>query len=140
MKANSVITSVLGQTICSSFLGSTQMDWEKVQPVLWGAAGGAIVLAIIGFAWGGWVTGSTARQMAAEVADTAVVERLAPICVEQFNQDSKKDQKLKELKELDSWKRGEYVQEQGWATMPGEKDPDRTVAGKCADLLSQLNK
>ena len=29
------------------------MDWEKVTPGLWGAAGGAIVLAIIGFAWGG---------------------------------------------------------------------------------------
>lgn len=115
------------------------MDWEKVQPVLWGAAGGAIVLAIIGFAWGGWVTDGTAREMAAEAANTAVVDRLTPICVEQFNRDSDKDQKFKELKEQDSWKRGDYVQEQGWATMPGEKDPDSTVAGKCADLLSKLN-
>ena len=118
------------------------MDWEKVKPVLWGAAGGAIVLAIIGFAWGGWVTDGTARQMAAEAANTAVADRLALICVEQFNRDSEKDQKLKELKEKDSWKRFDYVEEQGWATMPGEKDPDRTgtVAGKCADLLLQLNK
>ena len=114
------------------------MDWEKVQPVLWGAAGGAIVLAIIGFAWGGWVTGSTAQQMAAEVADTAVVERLTPICVEQFNQDSKKDQKLKELKETDSWQRDDYVGKQGWATMPGEDKPDSKVAKKCADMLMQL--
>ena len=53
--------------------------------------------------------------------------------------ESEKDQRLKELKGKDSWNRGDYVQEQGWATMPGEKDPERTVARKCADLLSQLN-
>ncbi len=115
------------------------MDWEKVKQGLWGAAGGAIVLAIIGFAWGGWVTGGTAQQMASDAARTAVVDRLTPICVEQFNRDSEKDQKLTELMEKDSWRIGDYVQEQGWATMPGEKDPDSTVAKKCADLLSQLN-
>jgi hypothetical protein len=115
------------------------MDWEKVKQGLWGAAGGAIVLAIIGFAWGGWVTGGTAQQMASDAARTAVVDRLTPICVEQFNRDSEKDRKLTELMEKDSWRRGDYVQEQGWATMPGEKDPDSTVARKCADLLSQLN-
>ncbi len=115
------------------------MDWETIKPVLSGAAGGAAVLAVIGFAWGGWVTGSTAQQMSAEAARTAVDDRLAPICVEQFNRDSEKVQKLKEMKEIDSWRRGDYVIEQGWATMPGEKDPDSTVASKCADLLSELN-
>ncbi len=118
------------------------MDWEKIKPSLtpglWGVAGGAIVLAIIGFAWGGWVTGGTAQNMAEQKAENAVVGRLAPICVEQFNQVSEKDQKLKELKETDSWKRGDYVDKQGWATMPGEKEPDRQVAAKCADMLMQV--
>ena len=39
------------------------MNWEKIKPVLWGAIGGAIALSIIGFAWGGWVTGGTAQEM-----------------------------------------------------------------------------
>ena len=115
-----------------------QMNLEKIKPVLLGAVGGGIVLAVIGFAWGGWVTGGTAQEMAEELAQKAVVARLAPICVEQFNQDSEKDQKLKELKEEGSWKRDDYVEKQGWATMPGEKEADSKVAGKCAELLVEL--
>ena len=114
------------------------MDWDKIILGLWGALGGAIVLAAIGFAWGGWVTGGTAQEMAEEMAENAVVARLAPICVEQFKQDSEKDQKLKDLKKEDSWKRDDYVEKQGWATMPGEKNPDSKVAKKCAELLVEL--
>ncbi len=114
------------------------MDWEKIKPGLWGALGGAIVLAIIGFAWGGWVTGGTAQEKAEEMAENAVVARLAPICVEQFRQDSEKDQKLNDLKKEDSWKRNEFVEKQGWATMPGEKKPDSKVAGKCAEMIVQI--
>ncbi len=114
------------------------MNWEKMKTALWGAIGGAIVLAIVGFAWGGWVLGGTAQNMAEELAQRAVVARLAPICVEQFNQDSEKDQKLKKLKEANPWERDDYVEKQGWATMPGEKNPDSKVAEKCAELLVEL--
>ena len=114
------------------------MNWEKIKTALWGAVGGGIVLAIVGFAWGGWVLGGTAQEMAEEMAENAVVARLAPICVEQFKQDSEKDQKLKDLKKEDSWNRNDYVEKQGWATMPGEKNPDSKVAKKCAELLVEL--
>ncbi len=76
--------------------------------------------------------------MAEEMAEDAVVGRLAPICVEQYNQDSEKDEKLKELKETNSWQRDDYVEKQGWATMPGEKEADSKVAKKCAELLLEL--
>ncbi len=76
--------------------------------------------------------------MAEELAQKAVVARLAPICVEQSNQDSEKDQKLEKLKETQSWDRDDYVEKQGWATMPGEKEADSDVAGKCAELLVEL--
>ncbi len=114
------------------------MDSEKITLGLWGAAGGAVVLAVIGFTLGGWVTGGTAQGMAEEKAENAVVARLAPICVEQFKQDPEKDQKLKTMKEIDSWNRRNYVRNQGWATMPGEKDPDSTVSTKCAEMIVQL--
>ena len=114
------------------------MNWEKIKPVIWGAISGAIVLGIIGFAWGGWVTGGTAQKMAEEMAEDAVVGRLAPICVEQYNQDPEKVQKLEGLKAESSWKRNDYVENQGWATIPGQKNPDRNVAKKCAEMLLQL--
>ena len=104
------------------------MNLKNIQPILGGAAGGAIVLAIIGFAWGGWVTGNTAQHMAATTAEIAVVDRLAPICVAQYNRDLEKDQKLKEMKKMETYQRGDYVKKQGWSTMPGEKDSDYAVS------------
>ena len=94
---------------------------------------------IIGFAWGGWVTGRTARTLAETVAGDAVAARLAPICVVQFHQDPEKDQKLEELKKASSYQRRTYVQDQGWATMPGEEGPDREVVDECVKLLMLIN-
>jgi len=115
------------------------MDWEKIKLGLWSAIGGAIVLAIIGFMWGGWVTAGTAQAMAEEMAANAVADRLGRICVAQFNEDSEKDQKLKELKKIDSWERGRYVEKQGWGTMPDEKKPDSKIADACANQLMQIS-
>jgi len=117
------------------------MNWkEKVKIGVWSAIGGAIVLAIIGFGFGGWMRGGTAQEMAKEMAEKAVVDRLAPICVTQFLKDPNKEVRLKELKETDSWERSDYVRKQGWATMPGEKEPDSQVADECARRLMELKK
>ena len=115
------------------------MNWEKIQLGLKSAVGGGIALAIIGFTWGGWVTGGTAREMAKEVGEEAVVDRLTPICVAQFNYDPEKDRKFKELKGIDSWKRDSYVEKEGWATMPSEKKPDIRVAAECARQIIQTS-
>ena len=114
-----------------------QVDKEKIKTGLWGAAGGAIITMIIGFAWGGWVLGSTSLDMGEEMAQAAVVKRLTPICVAQFNQDPDRVKKLKEFKEIDSWKREKYVKDQGWATMPFEKEPDSSVADGCTELIME---
>ena len=46
------------------------------EPALCGAGVGAIALAIIGFNWGGWVTGGTAAEMAEKSSRSAVAEAL----------------------------------------------------------------
>ena len=113
--------------------------WGKARPtktiVFWSLVAAIILTMIVGFNWGGWVTGGTAQKMAEVMAKNAVVQRLAPICVDQFNQDPGRDQKLTELKETSTWQRGGYVEKQGWATMSGEAKPDSRVATECAKLL-----
>lgn len=106
---------------------------EKIKAGLLGAVAGAVVVMIVGFGWGGWVTGGSSQQMVTE----AVAARLVPICVGQFNQDSEKEVKLLAMKKADSWKRGEYVAKQGWATVPGEAKPDTQLANTCAASLSE---
>jgi hypothetical protein len=117
--------------------------WQEARPtktvVFWSWIGSIILTMIVGFTWGGWVTGRTARTMAEDMAEDAVIDRLAPICVAQFNQDPGKDQKLEELKETGSYQRRTYVQDQGWATMPGEEEPDRKVVDECVRLLMLIN-
>jgi hypothetical protein len=96
----------------------------------------AVLTMIVGFNWGGWVTGGAAQQRVDTGARDAVVLRLAPICVAQFNLDPQNAPKLAELKAItSSWSRPDYVKKQGWATMPGEKESDSNVAAACAKLL-----
>ena len=123
---------------------SFRQRWDEARPtktaVFWSWVGSVVLTMIIGFAWGGWVTGGTARGLAEKMAEDAVVKRLAPICVVQFKRAPGKDQKLKELEKTDSWQRSEYVEKQGWATMPGEEKPDSKVAEECARLLMLISK
>ena len=119
---------------------SLGQKWREVQlsktKFFWILVAGIALTMIVGFNWGGWVSGGTAQKMADTAAMNAVVLRLAPICVAQFNLDPEKDQKLAELQGTSSsYQRGDYVQKQGWATMAGEDEPDRGVAAACAELL-----
>ncbi len=123
--------------------GSLEQRWREVQPtktvLFWSCVASIIFTMIVGFVWGGWMTAETAREMAEKSAESAVVSRLASICVVRFNEDIAKAQKLNELKETSNWSRGEYVGKQGWATMPGEEKPNRKVADACADLIIKLS-
>lgn len=116
--------------------------WDQARAakkvVFWFAVAAVVLTLIVGFNWGGWVTGGSAQDMAVQSGKDAVVQRLAPICVYQFNQDPEKDQKLTELKDTSTYQRRAYVEKQGWATMPGEEKADRQVADGCAKLLMQI--
>lgn len=106
----------------------------NVKPALWGAVGGAIALAIIGFTWGGWVTGSSAEM----ATQKAVVASLVPICVGQFQQSTDAPLQQAELKKITTWDRPTFVEKAGWATMPGSAKPDSAVAKVCAGLINDL--
>jgi hypothetical protein len=89
---------------------------------------------IIGFGWGGWTTAGTTQKM----SDEAVLARQAAICVAQFMKQPNLEEKLKELGELDSWKRGDFIEKGGWDKMPGQEKAGYSVAQACAKGLEVL--
>ena len=93
---------------------------------------------IVGFRWGGWVTGGAAQESATTMANDAVIQRLSSICVAQFQQDPTKDEKLAEIKLERSTQQRNYVRDQGWSIMPGDEESDTKVAAACAKVLAQL--
>lgn len=111
---------------------------SSLKPALLGAAGGAILLAFIGFTWGGWMTAGTAERTADQRVSTAVVAALAPICVSQFQLAGDATVKQQELNKISPYDRESFVQKAGWATMPGSTASDPKVAKACADLIGQL--
>jgi hypothetical protein len=117
--------------------------WRESRPtktaVAWACLASIVATMIVGFTWGGWVTGGTARKMADGVSEEAVARRLAPMCVVRFKQDVRKDQKLKGLRETASYEQADYVKKQGWATMPGEPEPDAKVADECVKRLMSMS-
>ncbi len=114
------------------------MNKQQIKPFAIGAVAGAIALAIVMFSTGWAVTSNTAQTNARKMSQDAVVESLAAICVAQFEQADDKDQKLSKLVATDSWQRGGYVSDQGWATMPGSDTPASDVATACAQRLAKI--
>jgi hypothetical protein len=106
----------------------------KVKYGVWGLIFGAAVAMIIGFAWGGWVTGGTAKGK----TDEAVLASRAAICVAQFMRAPNHDRELKAFEETDSWKRGELIAKGGWDKMPGQGEASDAVAGACATGIAVL--
>jgi hypothetical protein len=109
-------------------------QWLK--PAFWGVVIGAIGIMIIGFAWWGWVLGSTAERMAKERADGAVTAVLVPICVDRFMGQADAAVKLAEFQKGVSWQQSQVIEKGGWATATGSKDPNSAVARVCAQRLA----
>jgi len=108
----------------------------NTKPWIQGAFVGAVAAMIVGFSWGGWVTGGSADKHAASVAHDATVTALAPICVDRFRAQSDAAAKLAELAKASSYERGGIVERSGFALMPGEKTVDSDVARACAEILT----
>ena len=106
----------------------------KVKFGVWGLIVGAVVVMTIGFAWGGWVTGGTAQKM----TDEAVLASQAAICVAQFMKQPNHEQKLMELGKIDSWKRSDFIEKEGWDKMPGQEKAGSLVSQACAKGLDVL--
>ncbi len=114
------------------------LQGESLKRLLQGAAVGAVVTLAIGFGWGGWMLGSSAKTLADNTANSAVVAAIAPICVDQFQRSADAANNLTALKKTNSWQQAAYVEKGGWAMMPGSKEVEFGVPQACAALLSNV--
>ena len=89
----------------------------KVKYGVWGLICGGVIAMIIGFGWGVWSTKGTTQKM----TDEAVLASQAAICVAQFVKQPNHEEKLKELGEIDSWKRAEFIEKGAGIKCPGKK-------------------
>jgi hypothetical protein len=108
----------------------------KIKYGVWGLICGALIVMIIGFAWGGWSTKGTTQK----TADEAVLASQAAICVAQFIKEPNYEEKLKELEKLDSYTRAEFIEKGGWDKMPGQEKAGPSVAQACVKGLEVLIK
>ena len=109
----------------------------QTKPAIWGAIGGALLCAVVGFSLGGWVTGSTARKDAAAAAYDARIAALAPICVQRFRSQDDAAARLVALTNANYWDRADLIEKSGASALPGSKEVDRDVARACAEILTK---
>jgi hypothetical protein len=113
--------------------------WESYRPSkgiwFWSCAACIVATMVIGFSWGGWVTGGTATKMAADAASGARVQLAAADCISRFDSGPDATAQLAALKKADRYDRGDLIKKAGWAAMPGSKDPVEGAADACAQQL-----
>ena len=118
---------------------SVGSQWESYRPSkamwLWSCTACIVATIVVGFAWGGWVTGGTATRMASDAADGAQARLVSASCVIRFNQGSDALAQLAALKKANSYERGDMIKKGGWVTMPGGTDPVVGAADICARTL-----
>ena len=122
---------------------SIQQRWAALQPsktmLFWSCAGSVVVALVVGFTWGGWVTGGTARDMAETAGDDSRYELASVICVEKFLATPDAQDQLAELKAIDSsYRQRQFIEAGGWAVMPNKDDAARQAADLCAKVLTNL--
>ena len=116
------------------------LQGESLKRLMQGAAVGAIATIIIGFSWGGWMLGSTAKKLATDETRSAIVTIAAPACAEHFVNKAN-DEKWAEYQKVDTWRRDTYLKETGFATVAGPMDDSSTksaIADACVKALNKL--
>jgi hypothetical protein len=104
-----------------------------------GALAGIFATLLVGFTWGGWVTGGSATKMTSEAVEATQVTIYSPVCVERYMAKATPEQRVAFAKEND-WNRDSVIEKTGFATPPGATAPNDAVADKCAAMLSKMLK
>jgi pimeloyl-ACP methyl ester carboxylesterase len=116
--------------------------FDQYQPsktaLFWGCAGSAVLAIVIGFSWGGWVTGGSAQAMAEKAAAQGRQEVAAVVCVDRFMAAQDAGVQLTALQKItSSYAQSRFVQDGGWAVLGDSTTDDRKAADLCAAELAK---
>jgi hypothetical protein len=115
------------------------MDEDSLKRILLGAVIGGAVTIFAGFQGLGWTLDGTAKDLAKKSASAAVIEALAPICVDKFQHAADADKNKVELQKASSSDQIVFIEKGGWAAMPGNSSSNNAaVAQACAKMLGTL--
>ena len=104
---------------------------EWLKPGIYGALIGAVFVGVVGFTWGGWVTGSTSNDRALAMSRDNIVASMVPVCLDMARSDPARAEKLETIRATSTYQRRDAVMAAGWATVPGSDAPDRDIAQAC---------
>jgi hypothetical protein len=98
-----------------------------------------VLTVVVGFTWGGWVTAGTATSRAKDAAETATAQLAANICAFRFLHANDAATQLAALKKESSYSARSAIQDGGWVTLAGAKEPVEGAAQLCADQLMKAD-
>lgn len=108
---------------------------EWLKPGIYGAVIGAVFVGVVGFTWGGWVTGGTSNDRAVAMSRNDVVASMVPVCLDMARSDPARAATLATIRAASTYQRRDALMAAGWATMPGTDAPDRDIAQACLAAL-----
>jgi len=120
---------------------------QNIKPLIWGAVVGSVLTMIVGFSYGGWTTSGVVRFNSefpflpvltdANGLNATTTHTVRPdVNISQSKADRAVMKKMGELKALtSSYDQRDFVTKTGWATVPGNENPNSDVAQACADAL-----
>ena len=108
--------------------------------LIWSCVGSVVVALIVGFTFGGWVTGGTARQMQQTAGESGRFDLVSALCVERFMAQPDMREQLAELQDIRStFRQRQFIEAGAWAIMPGRDEASRQGADLCARVLANLD-
>ncbi len=120
-------------------ISDARQSWESYRAskktLFWSCAACAVATMVVGFTWGGWVTGGTADKMSGVAASTARAELAASMCVTRFMGGTDVNAQLAALKASNSWNRNDLIDKAGWTTPPGAEKAIQGAADLCVKHL-----
>ena len=118
---------------------STMLDDKSLMRILLGAVIGGAATTFVGFSGLGWMLESKAKDIAKASAAAAVVEVLAPICAEKFQNAADASKNKIALMKINSSEQASFIAQGGWAKFPGTNTANNpAVADACARMISAI--